>query len=182
MLLALALACSSSVDAPQRTEILIVRHAEKDTSVEKDPPLTPAGEARAEALAKRLVDVELVSVHSTDTLRTRSTVAPTARAHGLALQLYDPREPDALVALLKEPGVHLVVGHSNTVPGLVEKLGGKPGGEIDEKYEYDRLYSIVMQGEEAPVTVLQRYGAASVIPKPVPEPDVEPVEPVAPAP
>ena len=164
-MLLLALACSSSDDAPKRVEVFIVRHAEKDTSVEEDPPLTPEGEARAQALAKQLAHVPLVGVHSTDTLRTRSTGAPTARAHDLPLQTYDPKQPDDLVTLLKsQPGAHLVVGHSNTVPDLVGRFGGKQGTAINEKYEFDRLYSIVIQGEEAPVTVMRRYGKPNLIP------------------
>ena len=50
-----------------------------------------------------------------------------------------------------------VVGHSNTVPGLVEYLGGTPGGPIDEKMEYDRLY-VVHTGSGRPAsTTLLRY-------------------------
>ena len=35
---------------------------------------------------------------------------------------------------------HLVVGHSNTTPPLVELFGGDAGPPIDEASEYDRLY------------------------------------------
>lgn len=175
------LGCSSEDPPPPPLEVYLVRHAEKDTAVKEDPPLTPAGEARAVALAERLADVELKGVYSTDTLRTRSTAAPTARAKQLPLQLYDPREPAPMLEALREAGgTWLVVGHSNTVPGLVEALGGRPGEPIHEASEYDRLYSVALVPDEKPVTVLARYGAPSITPAAAPEvPDPEPAEPEA---
>jgi len=55
------------------------------------------------------------------------------------------------------PGRHLVLGHSNTTPQLVEALGGEPGAPIEEM-EYDRLYIVtLMDGRTS--TVLLRFGS-----------------------
>ena len=52
-------------------------------------------------------------------------------------------------------GNHLVVGHSNTPPMLVEALGGAPGGPIGED-EYDRLYVVTLAPDGPVHTALLR--------------------------
>jgi broad specificity phosphatase PhoE len=141
------------------TVVYVVRHAEKVTDG-PDPALSAAGLARAATLAERLADAGLHAIHSTDYRRTRDTAEPLARRVGLAVRLYDPERPEALAAAIaRAGGRHLVVGHSNTVPELVERLGGDGGAPIDEANEYDRLY-VVIRPDDGPVrTVLHRYGA-----------------------
>ncbi len=140
-------------DAP--VVVYLVRHAEKvDDS--RDPLLSPAGTARAQLLAGMLKDAGITHVWSTDYQRTRLTAGPTASALGLKVEIYNPAQPAELVARLKAtPGRHLVVGHSNTTPGLVKALGGDPQGEIVDT-EYDRLYIVTIGG--AVTSVLLRYG------------------------
>lgn len=149
----------AQVEAPGST-IYLVRHAERASDHPSDPTLTPAGSARAALLARMLDDVELVSVHSTDYRRTRLTAGPVARAHGLEVESYEPRGVglEALLDLLRTtPGHHLVVGHSNTTPAVVEALGGDPGPPIDDD-EYDRLYVVVLAGSEVVSSALLRFG------------------------
>ena len=55
------------------------------------------------------------------------------------------------------PGRHLVVGHRNTTPDVVQKLGGEPGPAISDT-EYDRFYVVVLT-PEGPATVVLRYGS-----------------------
>ncbi len=151
----LGLADTSPVES---TVVYLVRHAEKERQGSKDPALTDGGESRARALASRLSGVHLTGVHSTDTRRTRTTAAPTAGAHGLEVELYDPRDAAALVEAIRAAGGnHLVVGHSNTTPALVEALGGDPEGTIEDT-EYDRLYRVVLTQGREPASALSRYG------------------------
>lgn len=140
------------------TVVYLVRHAEKvDDS--RDPLLSPAGTARAQLLAGMLKDAGITHVWSTDYQRTRLTAAPTAAALGLKVEIYNPAQPAEFVARLKAtPGRHLVVGHSNTTPGLVKALGGDPQGEIVDT-EYDRLYLVTIGGTVT--SVLLRYGHRS---------------------
>jgi broad specificity phosphatase PhoE len=102
-------------------------------------------------------EVGITHIHSTDRRRTRETVQPTAEATGLEIAIYDASNLGAVAEQLRTlPGRHLVVGHSNTNPGLVEALGGDPGLPI-ELLEYDRLY-ILSLGEGGAQTVLLRFG------------------------
>lgn len=146
--------------ADQGSTVYLVRHAERASDHPSDPTLTPAGSARAALLARMLDDVELVSVQSTDYRRTRLTAEPVARAHGLPVESYEPRGPglEALLERLRTtPGHHLVVGHSNTTPAVVEALGGDPVSPIDDG-EYDRLYVVVLVGSEVVSSALIRFG------------------------
>ena len=137
--------------------VYLVRHAEKlDDS--RDPPLSDAGKARAEELARTLADAGVTHVWSTDFARTRSTAAPAAARAGLQVQVYDPSKAREFVEQLKRtPGRHLVVGHSNTTPALVQLLGGTPGAAISDT-EYDRLYIVVIDPGGTTSTLL-RFGA-----------------------
>ena len=137
--------------------VFLVRHAEK-TAEANDPQLSEAGTRRAEHLATLLEDANVTAIYSTDFARTRNTAAPLAHAQGLDIRLYDPAKPGQLVDSLNEdPGRYLVIGHSNTVPDLVERLGGTPGSAMDEKTEYDRLYVLTLDGAGNVTTVLLRY-------------------------
>ncbi len=158
--LLLALACPAWADP---ATVYVVRHAEKQVGPDapRDPPLTEAGRRRAQALARLLSDVELVGVYSTDTARTRATAEPTARAHKLSLTLYDPAAPGELAGSIRaRGGAWLVVGHSNTVPGIVEALGG-PGGPDLADGEYDRLTVVFLPDGGPPVVQVLRYGEPS---------------------
>ncbi len=138
--------------------VYLVRHAEK-LDDGPDPMLTEAGSRRAEELVRVLVGRGVDHIHSTDYNRTRSTAAPLARREKQGVELYDPRNLDELVSrLLAAGGCHLVVGHSNTTVRLVELLGGDPGDEIDEAVEYDRLYTVVIDGDGSVRSELERYG------------------------
>lgn len=138
--------------------VYLVRHAEK-ASNDRDPPLTEAGEARAAELAKQMKTAGLTHIHSTNYERTLQTAAPTAKATGLEVEIYDPSDLAGFADVIKAaPGAHLIVGHSNTTPQLVEALGGEPGSEINEASEYDRLYVVEISGDGMVRTELRQYG------------------------
>lgn len=157
---------ASAVDGDEATVVFLVRHAEKSRGDGHDtthgPDLTGAGRRRAETLARVLAPAGITRVHSTDYRRTRETARPLAEAENLQVETYDARAPGALVKLLRgSSGRHLVVGHSNTTPELVERLGGEPGPPIDEQCEYDRLYIVVLGPDGSAATIQQRYGSPS---------------------
>lgn len=141
------------------TVVFLVRHAERAEDGTSDPPISEDGEARARLLAEMLRDVELTRIHTTDYRRTRATGRPTATAAGLDMEHYDADDlPGFAERLRSMPGRHLVVGHSNTTPQLVEALGGDPSDAIDE-LEYDRLYIVTLTSDGVS-TVLLRFGDA----------------------
>ena len=77
------------------------------------------------------------------------------------MQSYDPRDQAAMEAFLsriRSPGRHVVVGHSNTTPALVERLGGDALSPIEE-LEYDRIYVVVLGPDGTVTSSLLRFGA-----------------------
>lgn len=131
-------ACASTPTAV--TDIYLLRHAEKRTG--PDPSLTVEGVARAGRVAQLLADKNVRAIYSTDYRRTRDTARPIAELAGINIELYDPGEPQQLVERLKNAlGAYVVVGHSNTIPELVDLLGGEPGAPMTDN-DYDRLYHL----------------------------------------
>jgi broad specificity phosphatase PhoE len=140
--------------------LFLVRHAEKGDG--PDPPLSEAGQKRAQTLARMLAESGIGHIHSTDYARTLETAAPAAERLGLEVRIYDPTRLQELAdTLLHEGGKHLVVGHSNTTPELVKLLGGEPGDSIEDAWEYDRLYLVTPGAVDETSTILLRYGAPS---------------------
>ena len=146
-----------SVAAQEDVVVYLVRHAERAEDGTDDPPISEAGTARAWLLAELLKDAGITHIHSTDFKRTLQTGKPIAEASGLEAASYDPRDLEGFAARLRSTsGRHLVLGHSNTTPDLVEALGGDPGGPIQE-FEYDRLYVVVVDVDDVS-TILLRFG------------------------
>ena len=147
-----------SEDKQNVSIVYLVRHAEKaDTG--KDPELSDVGKERAEELSRMLKDAGITHIWTTDYKRTRATVEPLAARMRVKVEVYDPSKLGEFATRLKSiPGRHLVVGHSNTTPGLVQALGGDPGQPIPDT-EYDRFY-IVTLGQNI-ATIQLRFGASA---------------------
>lgn len=125
--------------------IFIVRHAERLDET-ADPPLSAAGETRAAQLAHMLRAVEVTHLFATQFQRTRLTLEPLAEQAGLAVHTVDARQTDQLAVQLRqlpEGAVAVVAGHSNTVPELIEALGGPDLPQI-EHGQYDRLFQLLL--------------------------------------
>lgn len=122
--------------------VYLTRHAEK-LAVGKDPKLSDKGQQRAQALALKLVDVELDSIYSTDYQRTQMTAQPVAASKGLEVTSYNL--PIKLLAAkilkLHDKDNVLVVGHSNTTPELIAALGIETPIVI-EHHQYGDLFII----------------------------------------
>lgn len=140
-LTALVLVCLAG--AAQAADVVyLVRHAEKMADGTSDPELTDEGRARACYLAGFFADKGLTHVLSTYYLRTRQTAAPVARSLGLEVEEYDPKHLAVLAMMIKaKPGTFLIVGHSDTVLEMVQRLSGEDIGAWDEK-EYDRFFEL----------------------------------------
>ena len=131
------------VQGPQATTVFVVRHAEKEESG-SDPPLTPMGERRAQALANMLRSSAVTAVYSTSWTRTRETVNNTADAHGIGIQFYT--EPEEVVGWILDPEnsgkTVLVAGHSNTVPQIVVGLGVETPPWVGD--QFDNLFVVTV--------------------------------------
>lgn len=135
------------------TTIILVRHAEKDTTaagstqMQADPPLSLVGKNRADKLVTVLKSYSIESIFSTKYNRTRSTVMPIAAKLGVEIQTYDPGKQADLALLLKswKGKTILVVGHSNTIPALVNLLTGSSNYSNLGDNEYDKMYIVRLE-------------------------------------
>lgn len=110
--------------------IYVTRHYDTPEG-ERDPDLLPQGQQRAAQLAKWFAGKKLKLIYVSDFKRTRQTAAPLATAKQITPETYDPRDPAAIVARARTAkGPVLIVGHSNTVPELIERLGGPRPAEL----------------------------------------------------
>lgn len=112
-----------------------------------DPSLSAEGAANAERLAKALADKGIAAIFATPTRRAMETAAPTARRTGVEITPYDPRDPQSLAAAVYAArGAVLVVGHSNTVPDLVARFGGRtPPAPLTEQ-DYGTVFVVDAEG------------------------------------
>lgn len=136
------------------TTIFLVRHAEK-AGPSGDVELSAAGEKRAACLAGALSGTKLDAIYTTEYKRTKNTAAPTAAKSGVTPTVIGGADLNGLIAALKkaEGQTVLVVGHSNTVPAIIERLGGPKFTIKDE--EYDHLYVVTIIGGQASVASLR---------------------------
>jgi broad specificity phosphatase PhoE len=135
LLLVVAAACATGgpPEGPQ-PDYYVMRHLQKAGG--PDPALSEEGKANAETLAFMLERRPPASIYVSTTRRAWETAAPLAARIGLTLKTYDPSNTAALVAAVKnEARPVLIVGHSNTVPDIVEGLGGtRPPDLADTDY------------------------------------------------
>jgi broad specificity phosphatase PhoE len=104
--------------------VVIVRHAEKAVSTGRDPDLSPAGRARAEALARILKDSGITAIFTSEFKRTQETAAPTATAMKIAPTVVPAKDIALLLSRLRQlNGNALVVAHGDTIPDIVKALG-----------------------------------------------------------
>jgi len=144
----------------------IVRHAEK-TILTKDsasmmmnnPPLSEAGKVRSFALRDELSNKHIKHIYSTNTIRTIATAEPLSQQKNIKTELYS--NIDSLVTLLKSiKGNALIIGHSNTVDDIVNKLCSekKLPGDLKDS-EYDNLF--IVKGKKRHGFIRKKYGYPS---------------------
>jgi len=156
ILILLCFACNSQVEAQTKT-IFLVRHAEKADDGSRDPDLNEAGKVRAENLATILSTANVDFVYSTDYKRTRQTGIPLAKQIGKEIITYDPRDGSALDKIIEESGTSriLIVGHSNTIPGLVNQLIQEEKYDQLDEMEYDKLFIVTLSGDTSDCLVIK---------------------------
>src|SRR5688572_9970146 len=138
----------------------IVRHAEKESpapgstmTTTGDPSLSAAGKARAIELMEELKDDNIIFIFSTNTTRTISTAQPLNNLRGAThIELYSSSKDslDHFIQKLKaiRKGNSLIVGHSNTVDDIVNKLCGTVQVTSDLKdSDYDNLFIVTRKGK-----------------------------------
>lgn len=178
---------AAAPDAPGATEkpavavslatVIFARHGEKAADDPRDPTLSPAGEARAMALAALLARAGVTHLFASEFRRTQQTLRPLAGATGLNVAVLPAGAPQELVAAIRAlpaGAIAVVAGHSNTLPAVIEALGGQLRDTVESGGQrmlpddaYDRLFIVTLPA--APTTgqvqtLELRYGAASAAP------------------
>ena len=139
------------------TVVVVVRHGERNDTQScttpvpggtPNPPLSVAGDERALALRHALEGTGIQAIYASELCRTQQTVDDLATLLGLPVTSIDQHAPDNsgnvddLVAQVIADNTGqkvLIAGHSETVPLIIEKLGGGTidpitGGEFDNMY------------------------------------------------
>jgi len=148
-------------------QVFLVRHTEREWDGE-DPPLTPQGEARAQALAAALRDAGITAIITTQWRRTRDSVKPLAAILRITPEVVPVYEGKALentqavaAAVRRHKNeVVLVVGHI-TVTGVIAALGGPRLPTICENVFSDLFQFIPAAGDQGLVHL--HYGAVEDI-------------------
>ncbi len=138
------------------TTIIIVRHAEKQTG--NDPALTPAGMLRAEKLSSLFQGVKPDAIYTSPYIRTRQTATPWAKEIRLELTEYNPQKLDELADYLKtqKGKTFLIVGHSNTNPGLVNLLINEDKYKNLDDTDYETIFVVRVKKGVATASILKR--------------------------
>lgn len=126
--LALVLGGCAVVQPQARADIYVMRHLNTPAGA-TDPDLTAEGERNALLLVSWFKRARPAVLYVSSAKRAQQTAAPLARALRITPIIYNPADTPALVAAISaETRTVLVVGHSNTVPDIIELLGGhRPG-------------------------------------------------------
>jgi phosphohistidine phosphatase SixA len=155
--------------------ILLVRHGEYDPAPPPSPPPPPgtpkgpslnaAGQKRAETLAQVLAAADVRRIFVSDYARTQQTADPLADKLGIDWEIQTDEEKVAQeIRTSAAAGSLLVVGHSNTVPEIIRKLGGVltfPGGDDIPPDLFDNLFVLTLGAMDAVGLVNLKYGKAS---------------------
>jgi len=132
------------------TRIMFIRHAEKMDYSGLDPQLTEEGIVRAEHWAEFLEKANIDAIYSTKTKRTLSTAAPISELTNLDIIVYDAKTVDInKIVKVNKGKTIVVVGHSNTIPKMVNKLLGEEKYDLIEDDNYGNLYVVTVENGKA---------------------------------
>lgn len=171
LLAAISLGASAQVAVTDTsTRIYLVRHAEKETDGSKDPALSKTGRERAGDLLRTLQDRNIQRIYVTQYQRTQMTADSMRIQLGIDTVHYNGKDSTG-EDLIRKITQHndwgksiLVIGHSNTILRIAQRLGAKIGDSPDiPDYEYDNLIFLKFKNGKA-IMVRWKYGKFSKAP------------------
>jgi len=144
------------------TTVILIRHAEKVIDPNNnDPDLSPAGQARAQELARIFGDSGINTIYATQYKRTQQTVKPLADKLGLPITQVNSKSTPELLSQIRAQHrgeTIFIAGHNNSVPEIIAALGGPAYPTIPES-EYDNLYVVTVYRTGKAKVVKMKYGA-----------------------
>jgi phosphohistidine phosphatase SixA len=182
LLLSITVLLATVACAP--TTALVLRHAERPPGL--NPSLSQEGQMRAQELIQVAGEAGVTAIYANDFCRTAQTSQPLADHLGLPINVQengfsgdqledcDPAITVPVNRLAPEIDTHaklvdhilqehrgkvvLIVGHSHTVPQIVEALGAPSVPQIPGN-EYDNLFIVtVPRWRGSPKIVKAKYG------------------------
>ena len=144
------------------TTVILIRHCERDpNSANPDPHLNTAGKARDKKLIHGVGQSGIKAIYRSHFVRARETAQPLATHLGLsAIEMDEPLQIKNDILSNHSGQTVLVIGHSNTVPDTINRLGAGSVPVIDDG-EFDNLFVVkVFSQGRASVTRL-KYGNPS---------------------
>jgi 2,3-bisphosphoglycerate-dependent phosphoglycerate mutase len=146
------------------TTVILIRHAEKIVDPNNnDVDLSPAGQARAQEIARMFGDAGVNAIYATQYKRTQETVKPLADKIGVPVTIVNSKNTADLLAQIRAQHsgqTIFIAGHNNTVPEIIAALGG-PQYPIIPESEYDNLFIVTVYRTGKAKVVKMKYGSAS---------------------
>lgn len=142
----------SQTDEPvTKTTYFLIRHAEKDQKDPKDndPHLSVEGMMRAKRWASYFEDQKIDAIYISQYVRTKQTISLVAQQKDLAPISYRAHHLYSEDFLEKTKGKNiLVVGHSNTIPQLANKLIGEEKYQDMDDFDHSTLFIVTLEGSK----------------------------------
>jgi phosphohistidine phosphatase SixA len=144
------------------TFVVFARHGEKACAPSSDPSLSQAGRKRANDLANVLRDAMVNTIITTEFRRTYETAIPLTKLFKLepiVVRAADnPSHASQVVDAihLNKGNAVVVIGHSNTIPEIISRLGG-PNIESIPESAYSNLF--ILSADSQVRFVRAQYGA-----------------------
>jgi phosphohistidine phosphatase SixA len=146
------------------TTVILIRHAEKVIDPNNsDPDLSPAGQARAQELARMFGAAGINTIYATQYKRTQQTVKPLADKLGLPITQVNSKSTPELLSQIRAQHrgeTIFIAGHNNSVPEIIAALGG-PTYPIIPESEYDNLFIVTVYRTGKAKVVKIKYGNVS---------------------
>ncbi len=155
---------AQTIEFGSKAKVYLVRHAEKEAG--DDPLLTSAGNKRAGDLMRALEGKKIRRIYVTEYRRAQNTGDSLRIQQGIDTVYYgsDTSCTDLINKLKTHRDVNdaiLIIGHSNTIPLVIRKLGidNYPKDYIPSN-DFDDLFLLSFKKGKATLT-RSKYGAAS---------------------
>ena len=146
------------------TTVILVRHAEKNIEPDNpDPDISPAGQLRAQEIARMLAGSGINGIYATQFKRTQQTVAPLAGRLSIPVTAVDAKQSGEVARRISSDHrgqTIFIAGHNNTVPELVNMLSGENVPLIPES-EFDNMFIVTIYRFGKAKVVKIKYGEAS---------------------
>lgn len=135
----------------------LIRHAEKvrENPKDQDPNLDAKGMRRAKTWAAYFEPIQIDEIYTTDYLRTKQTISHIAEQKMISPKIYDQNTIYSKGFLKETYGKNiLIVGHSNTIPYLVNKLINEDRFTEMDDNDNSTLFKVTLDGDNKKVETI----------------------------